>query len=55
MVSHSPVFQIMLPIEVRMSIMAFPPAWTNSAVMLSSALTGKHSLLLDDSASLDQA
>ena len=34
MVGHSPVFQILLPI-VRMSIMASPPAWTNSAGMLS--------------------
>ena len=35
MVGHSPVFQILLQIEVRMSYMAFPPAWTNSAGMLS--------------------
>ena len=35
MVSHSPVFQILLQIEVRMSIMASSPAWTNSAGMLS--------------------
>ena len=35
MVGHSPVFQNLLQIEVRMSIMAFPPAWTNSAGMLS--------------------
>ena len=35
MVGHSPVFQILLQIAVRMSIMAFPPAWTNSAGMLS--------------------
>ena len=34
MVSHSPVFQILLHIVVRMSVMA-PPAWTNSAGMLS--------------------
>ena len=31
-VSHSPVFQILLQTEVRMSIMASPPVWTNSAV-----------------------
>ena len=35
MVGHSPVFQILFEIEVRMSIMASPPAWTNSAGMLS--------------------
>ena len=35
MVAHSPVFQILLQIEVRMSIMASPPAWTYSAGMLS--------------------
>ena len=35
MVSHSPVLQILLQIAVRMSIMASPPAWTNSAGMLS--------------------
>ena len=35
MVGHSPVFQILLQIVVRMSIMASPPAWTNSASMLS--------------------
>ena len=35
MVGHSLVFQILLQIEVRMSIMASPPAWTNSAGMLS--------------------
>ena len=35
MVGHSPVSQIVLQIEVRMFIMAFPPAWTNSADMLS--------------------
>ena len=35
MVDHSPVFQILLQIEVRMSIMASPPAWINSAGMLS--------------------
>ena len=34
MVGHSPVFQILLQIEVRKSIMASPPAWTNSAGML---------------------
>ena len=34
MVGHSPVFQILLQIAVRMSIMASPPAWTNSAGML---------------------
>ena len=35
MVGHSPVFQILLQIEVRMSVMASPPAWINSAGMLS--------------------
>ena len=35
MVGHSPVFQILLQIEVRMSIMASPPGWANSAGMLS--------------------
>ena len=35
MVGHSPVFQILLQIAVRMSIMASPPAWTNYAGMLS--------------------
>ena len=35
MVSHSLVFQILLQIEVRMSIMAFPPAWIKSAGRLS--------------------
>ena len=35
MVGHSPVFQILLQIAVRMSIMVSPPAWTNSAGMLS--------------------
>ena len=34
MVGHSPVLQILLQIEVRMSIMAFPPAWTNIVGML---------------------
>ena len=34
-VGHSPVFQILLEIEVRMSVMASPPSWTNSAGMLS--------------------
>ena len=34
-VGHSPVFQILLQIEVRISIITSPPAWTNSAVMLS--------------------
>ena len=34
-VGHSTVFQILLQIEVRMSIMASPPAWTHSAGMLS--------------------
>ena len=36
MVGHSPVFQILLQIEVKMSIMVSPPAWTNSGGMLSS-------------------
>ena len=35
MVGHSPVFQILLQIEVRMSIMASSRALTNSAGMLS--------------------
>ena len=35
MVGHSPVFQILLQIAVRMSIMASPPSLTNSAGMLS--------------------
>ena len=35
MVGHSPVLQILLQTAVRMSIMASPPAWTNSAGMLS--------------------
>ena len=35
MVSYSPVFRILLQIVVRMSIMASPPAWTNSAGILS--------------------
>ena len=35
MVGHSPVFQIVLQTEVGMSIMASPPAWNNSAGMLS--------------------
>ena len=34
MVDHSSVFQILLQIAVRMSSMASPPAWTNSAGML---------------------
>ena len=33
MVGHSPVFQILMQIVVRMSIIASPPAWTNSAGM----------------------
>ena len=35
MVGPSPVFQILLQIVVRMSIMASPSAWTNSSTMLS--------------------
>ena len=35
MVGYFPVFQILLQIAVRMSIIASPPAWTNSAGMLS--------------------
>ena len=35
MVGHSPLCQILFQIVVRMSIMASPPAWTNSAGMLS--------------------
>ena len=37
MVGQSPVFQILLQIEVRMSIMASPPAWINSVGMLCTA------------------
>ena len=33
-VGHSPVFQILLQIGVRISIMYSPPGWTNSAGML---------------------
>ena len=35
MVGHFPVFQILLQIEVKVSIMASPHAWTNAAGMLS--------------------
>ena len=35
MVGHSPVFQILLQIELRMSIMASLPDLTNSAGVLS--------------------
>ena len=35
MVGHSPVFQILLQIVVRMSVMASPPAWINSTGMSS--------------------
>ena len=35
MVGHSPVLQILLQTAVKMSIMASPSAWTNSAGMLS--------------------
>ena len=35
MFGHSPVFQILWQIVARMSIRASPPAWTNSAGMLS--------------------
>ena len=35
MVGHFSVFQIALQNEIRMSIMASPPAWTNSAGLLS--------------------
>ena len=35
MVGHVSVFQIVLQIYARTSIMASPPAWTNSASMLS--------------------
>ena len=35
MVGHSVVLKILLQLAVRMSIMASPPAWTNSAGMLS--------------------
>ena len=34
MVGHSPVFQILLQIVIRMSAMASPPASINSAGML---------------------
>ena len=36
-VGHSPVFQILLQIDVGMSIMASPPAWPNSAGLLSTS------------------
>ena len=45
MVGHSPVFQILLQIEVRISVMASPPVWTNSAGMLSTGLTFPSSAL----------
>ena len=35
MVDHSPVFHILLQIEISISILAYPPSWTNSANMLS--------------------
>ena len=35
MVGHSPVFQILLQIVARMSVMASSPAWTNSAGIFS--------------------
>ena len=35
MVVHSPVFQILLQTEIRMSSMSSPLAWANSAGMLS--------------------
>ena len=35
MVGHSPVFQILLQIDFRTSIMTFPSAWTYYAGMLS--------------------
>ena len=35
MVGNSPGFQIVLQIEVRTSVMASPPAWTNFTGMLS--------------------
>ena len=34
MVGHSEVFKILLQIEIRMSIMASPHAWTNFVGML---------------------
>ena len=38
MVGHSPVFQILLFIEVRMiSVMASPPAWINSPIVISTS------------------
>ena len=37
MVGHSPAFQTLLKFVVRMSIMASPLAWTNSAGMLSTS------------------
>ena len=36
-VGHSPVFKILLKTVVKMSIMASPPALTNSAGMLSTS------------------
>ena len=55
MVGHSPVFQILLQIAARMSIMASTPACTNPAGMLStpadfpifSALTAASPLLVE--------
>ena len=35
MVGHSPVYHILLQIEIRMSIMGSPPASNNAAGMLS--------------------
>ena len=37
MVGHSSVLHILLQIVVRIIIMASPPAWTNSAGMLSTS------------------
>ena len=35
MVGYSPVFEILLQIQVRILVMASAPVWTNSAGMLS--------------------
>ena len=42
---HFPVVQILLQIEVRLSIMAFPPAWANFFVCYPIQLTFPQCLL----------
>ena len=51
MVGHFPVFQILLQIEVRMSIMSSPPAWTNSAMLSTLTVFAIFSALTADSTS----